>query len=44
MLDIYGKDEQDDLSPVEKRQLRTLAQELKHEAIAAYQRFLKGMK
>jgi hypothetical protein len=41
LLDIYGKDEKDDLSPREKKLLSQLAQELKAEAIAAYQRWLK---
>jgi hypothetical protein len=41
MLDIYGKNEKDDLSPAEKKQLRKLAERLKVEAIAAYERWLK---
>lgn len=32
MLDVYGKDEKDDLSPQEKRILATLANQLKREA------------
>jgi hypothetical protein len=40
MIDIYGKDEKDDLSAGEKRVLRQLAARLKLEAIAAYQRWL----
>lgn len=35
MLDVYGKDEKDDLSPAEKKVLRELAEQLKKEAIAA---------
>lgn len=38
MLDIYGKDEKDDLAPDEKKTLRALAQELKTEAQAAIER------
>ncbi|MEX0717342.1 MAG: type II toxin-antitoxin system RelE/ParE family toxin [Planctomycetaceae bacterium] len=38
MLDIYGKDEKDDLSSDEKKTLRALAQELKKEAKAAFER------
>lgn len=37
MLDIYGKNEKDDLSAGEKKQLRHLADRLSREAIAAYQ-------
>ncbi len=44
LLDIYGKDEKDDLSATEKRQLRNIAEQLKREAIASYHRFLKGRK
>lgn len=39
MLDIYGKDEKDDLSPLEKKALRQLAAQLRMEATAAYQRW-----
>ncbi len=39
LLDIYGKDEKDDLSNDEKKQLRKLAEQLKCEAIAAYERW-----
>ena len=39
MLDIYGKDEQGDLSANEKKHLRKLADELKSEAKADYQRW-----
>jgi hypothetical protein len=39
MIDIYGKDEKDDLSADEKKVLRQLAAQLKLEAIAAYQRW-----
>jgi hypothetical protein len=35
MLDVYGKDEKDDLSPDEKKELRELAEQLKKEAIAS---------
>lgn len=38
MLDIYGKDEQDDLSPAEKKSLSKLVDELKHQARAAVAR------
>src|SRR5438132_8279474 len=38
MLDVYGKDEKHDLSPVEKKQLRQLADRLKVEATRAYKR------
>lgn len=41
LLDIYGKDEKDDLSADEKKQLRQLAEQLKTEAIASYERWLK---
>jgi hypothetical protein len=41
LLDIYGKDEKDDLSANEKKQLRQLAQQLKKEAIASYERWLQ---
>ncbi len=40
LLDIYGKDEKDDLSYDEKKQLRKLAERLKREAIATYERWL----
>jgi hypothetical protein len=36
MLDVYGKDVKEDLSPDEKRRLRELAEQLKEEAIAAH--------
>lgn len=39
MLDIYGKNEKDDLAADEKRQLRILADELKSEAKAAHKRW-----
>ena len=32
MIDGYGKDEQDDLTPPEKRQLSSLADQLKHQS------------
>lgn len=38
MLDIYGKDEKDDLSADERKQLRKLADELKKQAIVAAKR------
>ena len=38
MLDIYGKDEQDDLSPAQKKTLAQLINELKHQALAALRR------
>jgi hypothetical protein len=41
MIDIYGKDEKDDLSPAEKKVLSRLAARLKREAVAAYQRWLR---
>jgi hypothetical protein len=41
LLDIYGKDEKDDLSAAEKKQLRQLAERLKKEAIASYERWLQ---
>ena len=44
MLDIYGKNEKDDLSTEEKKQLRDLAERLKEEAIAAYRKWQKGNK
>lgn len=40
MLDVYGKDEKDDLSANEKKQLRRLAEQLKQEAKASYERWL----
>lgn len=44
MLDVYGKDEKDDLTPVQKKELRELADRLKKEAIASYLRWKKGGK
>ena len=41
LLDVYGKDEKDDLSPSEKKQLRLLAEYLKREANVAYARSIK---
>jgi hypothetical protein len=38
---FIGKDEKDDLSAGEKKQLRLLADRLKREAVMAYQRWLK---
>src|SRR5579864_8166009 len=39
MLDIYGKGQKDDLSAKEKKQLRSLAEQLKQEAIHAYEKW-----
>jgi hypothetical protein len=44
MLDVYGKDVKDDLSPDEKKRLRELAEQLKKEAIASSVRREKGGK
>jgi len=44
MLDVYGKDEKDDLSPDEKKELRELAEQLKKEAIASYLQWERGGK
>ena len=44
MLDIYGKDEKDDLTSDEKKQLRMLAFELKREAKIAADRRQKERK
>src|SRR5262245_4399268 len=44
MLDVYGKNEKDDLSPDEKKELRELAERLKTEAIAAYMQWEQGGK
>lgn len=41
MLDVYGKDEKEDLSPREKKELRKLAEQLKQEASEAFQRSVK---
>lgn len=38
MIDIYGKDEKDDLTAAEKKQLRRLADEFKASALAAAKR------
>jgi len=38
LLDVYGKDEKEDLSPEEKRCLAALARDLKIEAMEAYKR------
>ena len=38
MLDIYGKDEKDDLSPAQKKTLAQLVDELKRQALAALSR------
>ena len=39
MLDIYGKDEKDDLTAKEKKDLRKLVSELKKEAAEAAKRW-----
>jgi hypothetical protein len=39
LLDVYDKDEKDDLSAHEKKQLRHLSELLKKEAIASYHRW-----
>jgi hypothetical protein len=44
MLDVYGKDEKDDLSPDEKKELRELAEQLKKEAIESYMQWEQGGK
>jgi hypothetical protein len=41
MLDIYGKDEKDDLWAHERKKLREFAEDLKADAIATYQRWLQ---
>ena len=41
LLDVYGKDEKDDLSAHEKKQLRHLSELLKKEAIASHHRWLQ---
>jgi hypothetical protein len=41
MLDVYGKDEKDDLSAAEKKFLRRRAEQLKVEATAAYRRWVE---
>src|ERR1043165_8681486 len=38
LIDVYGKDEKDDLTPREKKVLAQLAARVKQEAIAAYRR------
>jgi hypothetical protein len=40
MLDVYGKNEKEDLSASEKKLLRQLAENLKREAKAVYERWL----
>jgi hypothetical protein len=40
MLDLYGKDEKDDLSSSERKLLRQLAERLKREAKEAHERWL----
>ena len=44
MLDIYGKDEKDDLSAAEKKMLSKLATELKKQAKAAVSRITRSKK
>jgi hypothetical protein len=41
LLDVYSKNEKDDLSASEKKQLRQLAEQLKQEATTAHERWLK---
>ena len=41
LLDIYGKNEKDDLSADEKKQLRQLAEALKLEAVASQSRRIR---
>ncbi|HEV3145932.1 MAG TPA: type II toxin-antitoxin system RelE/ParE family toxin [Gemmataceae bacterium] len=43
MLDLYSKDEKDDLSAKEKKQLRQLAEELKQLALAANPKKQEGL-
>jgi hypothetical protein len=38
LIDIYGKDEKDDLSAAEKKALAAMVQEVRTEAIKAYRR------
>jgi hypothetical protein len=38
LIDVYGKDEKDDLTPAEKQVLARLAVAARQEAIDAYQR------
>lgn len=42
MLDIYGKDEKDDLSASDKRELRRLAEQLKREAKTEHEQWQNG--
>lgn len=42
LLDLYGKDEQDDLIYAERRTLKRLVDDLKKQAIAAVQQERKG--
>jgi hypothetical protein len=42
LLDIYGKEEKDDLSPAEKKLLRQLAEEFKRQAVEAAKRSHEG--
>ena len=44
MLDIYGKDEKDDLSGDEKKFLSELSNELRSEAVASVQRLANSVK
>lgn len=44
MIDVYGKDEKDDLSADEKKGLSNLADAFRREAIAAVERRTKGKK
>jgi hypothetical protein len=42
MLDIYGKDEKDDLGPAEKKVLAQFADRLKAESLTAFNRRKRG--
>lgn len=41
MIDVYGKDEQDDLSPADKKLFRQIAVTVKAEAVARYKQWLQ---
>jgi hypothetical protein len=43
MLDIYGKDEKEDLAPAEKSELRELAREYRNQVIETYRKRQKGL-
>jgi len=42
MLDVYGKDEKDDLAPAEKREFRELAREYRNQVIESHRRRQQG--